>query len=43
MNEAANEATAGPIGDVTDSGVFQAVLDGYDAVYDALPNSRVFT
>jgi hypothetical protein len=43
MNEAADDATAGPLDDVTDSGVFQAVLDGYDAVYDALPNSRVFT
>jgi SAM-dependent methyltransferase len=43
MNEAPDEATAGPIDDVTDSGVFQTVLDGYDAVYDALPNSRVFT
>jgi SAM-dependent methyltransferase len=43
MNEAADDATAGPIDDLTDSGVFQAVLDGYDAVYDALPNSTVFT
>ena len=43
MNEVADEATAGPLDDVTDSGVFRAVLDGYDAVYDALPNSRVFT
>jgi hypothetical protein len=43
MDEAADEATAGLIDDVTDSGVFQAVLDGYDAVYDALPSSRVFT
>ena len=29
--------------DVTDSGVFQSVLDGYDAVYDALPRSTTFT
>jgi ubiquinone/menaquinone biosynthesis C-methylase UbiE len=43
MDEAANQATAGLTDDVTDSGVFQAVLDGYDAVYDALPTSRVFT
>jgi hypothetical protein len=43
MNEVADEATAHPLDDVTDSGVFQAMLDGYDAVYDALPNSRVFT
>jgi len=28
--------------DVTDTGVFRAVLDGYDAVYDALPQSRTF-
>jgi SAM-dependent methyltransferase len=28
--------------DVTDAGVFQAVLDGYDAVYDALPRSETF-
>lgn len=28
--------------DVTDSGVFQAVLDGYDAVYDALPRGQTF-
>jgi SAM-dependent methyltransferase len=27
---------------VTDNGVFQTVLDGYDAVYDALPQSRTF-
>jgi SAM-dependent methyltransferase len=29
--------------DVTETGVFQAVLDGYDAVYDALPKSLTFT
>lgn len=27
---------------VTDAGVFQAVLDGYDAVYDALPRGQTF-
>jgi SAM-dependent methyltransferase len=43
MDEADDEATAGLTDDVTDSGVFQTVLDGYDAVYDALPRSRVFT
>lgn len=43
MNEPADQATSGPIGDVTDNGVFLAVLDGYEAVYEALPNSRVFT
>ena len=29
--------------DVTDTGVFQAVLDGYDAVYDALPRGQTFS
>jgi SAM-dependent methyltransferase len=29
-------------GKVTESGVFQAVLDGYDAVYDALPRGETF-
>jgi SAM-dependent methyltransferase len=43
MDAAAAEASAGLTDDVTDSGVFQIVLDGYDAVYDALPNSRIFT
>jgi SAM-dependent methyltransferase len=28
--------------DVTDTGVFQTVLDGYEAVYDALPQSKTF-
>ena len=28
--------------DVTDTGVFQSVLDGYTAVYDALPNGETF-
>src|SRR4051794_6459290 len=28
--------------DVTDAGVFQSVLDGYSAVYDALPNGATF-
>jgi hypothetical protein len=32
MDEAADEATAGLIDDVTDSGFFQAVFDDYDAV-----------
>jgi SAM-dependent methyltransferase len=43
MDETAADATARLTEDVSDSGVFQTVLDGYDAVYDALPNSRVFT
>jgi SAM-dependent methyltransferase len=29
-------------GDVTESGVFRAVLDGYEAVYDALPRGETF-
>jgi SAM-dependent methyltransferase len=29
--------------DVTDTGVFQTVLDGYDAVFEALPESKVFS
>jgi len=28
--------------DVTENGVFQSVLDGYSAVYDALPNGETF-
>lgn len=28
---------------MTDSGVFQTVLDAYDAIYDALPNAKTFT
>ena len=30
-------------GEVTESGVFGAVLDGYDAVYDALPRGETFS
>lgn len=29
--------------EVTDSGVFRTVLDGYEAMYDALPSSKTFT
>jgi ubiquinone/menaquinone biosynthesis C-methylase UbiE len=29
--------------DVTDDGVFRAVLEGYDAVYDALPGGETFS
>lgn len=29
--------------DVTDDGVFRAVLEGYDAVYDALPRGETFS
>jgi SAM-dependent methyltransferase len=43
MDEPDDEATPGLTDDVTDTGVFQTVLDGYDAVYEALPSSRVFT
>lgn len=28
--------------DVTGDGVFQAVLDGYEAIYDALPGGELF-
>ena len=28
--------------DVTDTGVFQVVLDGYDSIYDALPRGETF-
>jgi hypothetical protein len=31
-----------PSGDVTGNGVFRAVLEGYDAVYDALPRGETF-
>ncbi|HZQ84563.1 MAG TPA: class I SAM-dependent methyltransferase [Acidimicrobiales bacterium] len=35
---------SGSLGDeVTQSGVFETVRDGYDAVYDALPSSEVFS
>jgi SAM-dependent methyltransferase len=37
-----DEAAASLSGDVTDTGVFRAVLDGYDAVYDALPRGETF-
>lgn len=33
---------ADPGDEVTDDGVFRVVLDGYDAVYDALPQGRTF-
>jgi SAM-dependent methyltransferase len=36
------DAAGSLTGDVTDTGVFQAVLDGYDAVYDALPRAETF-
>jgi SAM-dependent methyltransferase len=36
-------AAASLTGDVTETGVFQAVLDGYDAVYDALPRGQTFS
>lgn len=38
----AADAAASLSADVTDAGVFQAVLDGYDAVYDVLPQSETF-
>lgn len=41
MDEPTDAAAGGP-DEVTDDGVFHAVLDGYDAVYGALPQSRTF-
>lgn len=35
-------APGGPSEDVTGDGVFRAVLEGYDAVYDALPRGETF-
>ena len=43
MDNAADERHADLSNDVTESGVFQTVLDGYDAMYDAVPNSKTFT
>jgi ubiquinone/menaquinone biosynthesis C-methylase UbiE len=40
MSEAA--APGVPSDDVTGNGVFRAVLEGYDAVYDALPRGETF-
>ena len=42
MNAAASERPTELSDDVTDTGVFQAVLDGYDAVYGALAQSKTF-
>jgi SAM-dependent methyltransferase len=36
------EAAASLTDDVTDTGVFQIVLDGYDSIYDALPRGETF-
>jgi SAM-dependent methyltransferase len=41
-DDAGAHAAASLTADVTDAGVFQAVLDGYDAVYDALPRGQTF-
>ena len=35
-------AAASVAGDITGTGVFQVVLDGYDAIYDALPRGETF-
>jgi SAM-dependent methyltransferase len=40
--DAGARAAASLTADVTDAGVFQAVLDGYDAVYAALPRGQTF-
>jgi SAM-dependent methyltransferase len=45
MTPAASDDTNRPADlsdDVTESGVFQAVVDGYEAVYDALPAGELF-
>jgi hypothetical protein len=36
------QAAASLTDDVTGTGVFRVVLDGYDAVYDALPRAETF-
>lgn len=36
------QAAAPLTDDVTGTGVFQIVLDGYDAIYDALPRGETF-
>jgi SAM-dependent methyltransferase len=36
------ETAASVTGDVTGTGVFQVVLDGYDSIYDALPRGETF-
>ena len=41
-DEQSTEAAASLTGDVTGTGVFQVVLDGYDAVDDALPRGETF-
>jgi len=40
--QAAVEVAASLREDVTDTGVFHAVLEGYDAMYDALPRGETF-
>ncbi len=42
MGQGANDLPASLRGDVTESGVFHAVLEGYDAVYDSLPHGETF-
>ena len=42
MSSESEAAAASLSDDVTDTGVFHAVLDGYDAVYDALPQGETF-
>jgi SAM-dependent methyltransferase len=42
MDEPDGEVPAHLTDDVTETGVFRTVLDGYDAVYDALPQSETF-
>ena len=43
MSDPATPQAAGALsGEVTDTGVFRAVLEGYEAMYDALPRSETF-
>jgi SAM-dependent methyltransferase len=43
MNDSARpDPTQALTDDVTETGVFHAVVDGYDAVFDALPRSETF-
>ena len=43
MDDPGGDVPANLSDDVTDTGVFQTVLDGYDAVYEVLPQSKVFS
>jgi SAM-dependent methyltransferase len=42
-NQNQSMEAASVTGEVTGTGVFQVVLDGYDAIYDALPRGEIFS